>query len=180
MDGLGEKIKEFRQERGLTLKDLSARTGFSVSFLSQVERGLSSLSITSLQAIATALGVPIVQFFPPPASPNYARRTADHRPFRLDGSDIAYVSLSGNFHSRTLEPLLVTLPPGLRRQEPFGHPGEEFAYVLGGTLTLAVDGEEYELGPGDSIHFNSRSLHAFENRGSTSATVLWVLTPRIF
>lgn len=180
MDGLGQRIKEFRQARRLTLKELSARTGFSVSFLSQVERGLSSLSISSLQAIATALGEPMVRFFPAPVTPNYVHRPADHAPFRLDGSPITYVSLSGNFPSRTLEPLLVTLPPRLPRQEPFSHPGEEFAYVLSGELLLDIDGTPHRLAAGESIHFPSRSLHTFANPGAEPAVALWVVTPKIF
>ncbi|MDR5684441.1 MAG: XRE family transcriptional regulator [Armatimonadota bacterium] len=180
MDGLANRIRELRQEKGMTLKEVSERTGFSVSFLSQVERGLSSLSITSLQALAETLGVPIVEFFPAPPVRNYARRRHEHQPFQLDGSQIQYVSLSGNFPSRNLEPLLVTLPPRLQRQEPFGHPGEEFAYVLSGRMTIVVDGEAYDLGPGDSIHFSSRSLHTFENPTDEPTVAVWVLTPKIF
>ncbi|MDR5698007.1 MAG: cupin domain-containing protein, partial [Armatimonadota bacterium] len=81
---------------------------------------------------------------------------------------------------RNLEPLLVTLPPRLQRQEPFGHTGEEFAYVLSGRMTIVVDGEAYDLGPGDSIHFSSRSLHTFENPTDEPTVAVWVLTPKIF
>ncbi|NQD67646.1 helix-turn-helix transcriptional regulator, partial [Bacillus haikouensis] len=71
MDEIFKKIKDLRQERGLTLKDLSAKTDLSVSFLSQVERGSSSLAITSLKKIADAFEVPITQFFDSETNNNY-------------------------------------------------------------------------------------------------------------
>lgn len=180
MDRLGEKIKELRQQRNLTLRDLSDQTGFSISFLSQVERGLSSLSISSLRTLAQSLGIDLSVFFPPPVHGNYVTRTAAQQPFRLEGSDIDYVSLSGEFPARTLEPLLVTLPPNHRATEPFSHPGEEFGYIVTGDLTMLIDGNEYLLGPGDSIHFSSRTRHTWENRGEVPVVAVWIVTPKIF
>lgn len=180
MDRLGEQIKGLRRERNLTLRDLSRQTGLSISFLSQVERGHSSLSISSLHTIAESLGVHLSAFFPPPVPANYVTRRRQRRPLRLEGSPIGYASLSGEFPSRTFEPLLVTLPPKHPAVEPFAHPGEEFGYVLKGTLTMHIDDREYLLGSGDSIHFSSRIRHTWENRGRDPVVAVWVVTPRIF
>ncbi len=180
MERLGERIQELRRQRELTLRALSRQSGFSVSFLSQVERGLSSLSISSLRTIAGALGVDLSYFFPPPVHTNYVTRTTDRKPFRLEGSPIAYVSLGGSFPARTLEPLLVTIPPRYRASEPFAHPGEEFAYVLRGALTLWIDGKRHTLRPGDGIHFSARGRHTFENRGRLPVLAVWVTTPKLF
>jgi len=180
VDGLSERIKELRRQRSLTLRDLSRRTGFSISFLSQVERGLSSLSISSLRTIAEALGADLSYFFPPPVHDNYVTPKAARRPFRLEGSDIEYVSLGGSFPGRVLEPLLVTLPPGHRATEPFAHPGEEFGYVLKGRLTMLINGKEHVLQAGDTIHFSSRTRHSWENRGTSPVLAVWIVTPKIF
>lgn len=180
MDGLGERIKELRRQRSLTLRDLSRQAGFSISFLSQVERGLSSLSLSSLRTIAEALGVDLSHFFPPPVHGNYVTPKSARQPFRLEGSDIEYVSLGGPFPGRALEPLLVTLPPRHRATEPFTHPGEEFGYVLKGRLTMLIDGKEYVLQAGDSIHFSSRTRHSWKNRGTSPVLALWIVTPKMF
>ena len=76
------------------------------------------------------------------------------------------------------EPLLVTVRPNSDLEEPYRHEGEEFAYVIEGGLAFTVDGEEYRLGPGDSIHFLSGVPHAIRNDSDEPAKVLWVLTPR--
>lgn len=180
MEPLGERIKELRRQRSLTLRDLRARTGFSISFLSQVERGRSSLSISSLRAIGDALGVHLSYFFPPPPAADHAIRVRDRRPFRLEGSPIRYTRLSGDVLGGTLDPLIVTIPPRFRPPEPFAHPGEEFAYILKGTLTMRIDTKTYVLRPGDAIHFSARTRHTWENRGRRSVVALWVNTPKLF
>lgn len=179
MERLGERLKELRRQRDLTLRDLSHRTGFSISFLSQVERGLSSLSISSLRAIGDALGVHLSYFFPPPPAGNHATRVKDRRPFRLENSPIQYVRLSGDVTSQKLDPYLVTVPPRFRGPEAFAHPGEEFIYVLKGALTVWVGGTTYVLRPGDAIHFSSSTRHTWQNRGRTSAAAVWIVTPKL-
>ena len=182
MGNLGEKIKDLRTEKGLTLKELSNLTAFSISFLSLVERGQSSLSITSLAKIAEALGVTTSYFFPPPPAAAHVVRKGSRREFRLESSPIVYSLLSGNLPNRAIEPILVTLPPNATQAEakPYAHKGEEFAYILEGTLVLIIDGQEYLLEAGDSIHFDSGAPHLWENRTGFPVKALWVNTPKIF
>ncbi|GAB6933303.1 cupin domain-containing protein [Calditerricola satsumensis] len=180
MEEISRKIRELRQSKNMTLKELSERTGLSIGFLSQVERGSSSLAITSLQKIAEALEVPIVTFFQTEENPNYVVRVGERKPFRIEGSPANYVRLSGRFAGRALEPLLVELAPRQAQETPFSHPGEEFYFVLEGRITLVVDDTPYELSAGDSIHFPSTIPHAWRNDSDQPARVLCVLTPAIF
>jgi transcriptional regulator with XRE-family HTH domain len=180
MEEISRKIRELRIAKKMTLKELSDRTGLSIGFLSQVERGNSSLAITSLQKIAEAFGVPIVTFFQVEENPNYVVRAEERKPFRIEGSPATYVRLSGRFSGRLLEPLLVDLEPYQSQEIEFAHPGEEFYFVLEGKVTLMVDGETYQLRPGDSIHFPSSSTHSWRNESDQPARVLCVLTPAIF
>jgi len=180
MEEISRKIRELRQSKNMTLKELSERTGLSIGFLSQVERGNSSLAITSLQKIAKALEVPIVAFFQAEENPNYKVCAKDRKPFRIEGSSATYVRLSGRFPGRSLEPLLVELAPHQSQEMPFSHPGEEFYFVLEGRITLVVDDTPYELSAGDSIHFPSTIPHAWRNDSDQPARVLCVLTPAIF
>lgn len=180
MDEISNKIKDLRLQHSLTLKDISAKTGLSVSFLSQVERGTSSLAITSLKKIADALGVPITYFFESESNLNYLVRAKDQKHFQLKGSEFTYARLAGEFNGRSLEPLLVTLSPHQKKTQQFGHPGEEFYYVLKGAACFTIDGEEYFMRQGDSIHFPSSCKHTLENPLTEETILLCVLTPVIF
>ncbi|MBM7855064.1 transcriptional regulator with XRE-family HTH domain [Desulfohalotomaculum tongense] len=175
-----EKIRELRNQQNLTLKDLSEKTGLSVSFLSQVERGTSSLAITSLKKIADALNVPITIFFDSYQNKNFVVKAEEQKTFRIEGSSAKYTRLSGEFSGKVLEPLLVTLDPGKTHEAKFSHPGEEFFYVLEGAVIFNVDGQEYLLKKGDSIHYPSKLPHFWFNPLEQKAKILCVLTPVIF
>jgi len=175
MDNIHEKIRSIRNQQNLTLKDLSEKTGLSVSFLSQVERGTTSLAITSLKKIADALNTPITTFFESYSNQNFVVKKEEQKPFKIEGS-IA----GGEFHGRVLEPLMVVLEPGETSVNIFNHPGEEFFYVLDGAVIFNVDGKEYLVKAGDSIHYPSNLPHYWINPLQQKAKVISVLTPVIF
>src|SRR6266545_6385141 len=159
---IGATIRALRQERGLSLRDLSRLTGFSISFLSLVERGRSSLALTSLQKVATALGASVASFFPEVGRAREAHvphvvRAAGGASQLSTGSQRTYRILSGRSFTRVLEPLLVTVEPSDTIEEAYTHAGEEFAYILSGELRFVIDGVDHRLAAGDSIHFESRS-----------------------
>lgn len=177
---LAHQIRLIRNHQGLTLKELSVRTGLSVSFLSQVERGTSSPAISSLKKIADALEVPITSFFQPEHNTNYKTVKDQRRSFRIEGSPAKYIRLSGNFSSRSLESLLVVLDPGAK-DRIFQHSGEEVHYVLEGEVEYLIDNEEHHLTAGDSIHFPSDRPHTWHNPlKDETATIMCVVTPKIF
>ncbi len=182
---IGATIRALRQERGLSLRDLSRLTGFSISFLSLVERGRSSLALTSLQKVATALGASVGSFFP-----EVDRARGAHVPHVVrasggasqlsTGSQRTYRILSGRGFSRVLEPLLVTVEPSETIEEAYTHTGEEFAYILSGELRFVIDGVDHRLAAGDSIHFESTVPHSIHNDTDAPVEAVWVLTPRLF
>ena len=180
MKEVSTKIRELRIEKDLTLKEISEKTGLSVSFLSQVERASSSIAITSLKKIADALEVPITSFFEDFSNENFQVKKEEQKPFKLEGSSVTYTRLGGEFSGRSIEPMLVTFPPGPTPEKTFSHPGEEFYYLLEGELIFEVDGKEYVLKPSDSIHFPSTLSHSVKNPLEVDAKVLSVVTPVIF
>lgn len=179
MKDLAQQIRRMRKARGWTLEELSARSGLSVGFLSQLERGLNSPSISSLKAIADALGTSITNFFSIPTNVSTIIRAGDVKRFRIDGSGIVYSILSGPLDDKSIEPLLVELPPHYEGPPAFAHQGEEFGYVLEGALTMIIQEEEYQLNPGDSIHFIARVPHTWRNKGSKPVKAIWIVTPRL-
>lgn len=181
LDGLGRRIRQLREQQGLSLRDLAERTGYSASFLSQVERGTSSASISSLATIAETLGTPLADLFAAPERSTLVVRRDERMPFRIDHTDVTYERLAASMSQRMLEPVIVTLPPRFESQEGlYHHRGEEFGLVLSGRIVLTVDQQEYELGPGDSIHFKSEVPHSSgSNPYDEPVVMLWVATPTL-
>jgi transcriptional regulator with XRE-family HTH domain len=185
---VGARIRTLRKEQGLALRVVAARSGLSVGFLSQVERGLSSIALSSLHSVADALGVSLATLFeeraPEPklesGAPVFTMTRAVDRPRRTVSSGRHYELLSARAPGLVLEPMLVYIEPGGTREAAAPHPGEEFAYVLSGELTYEVAGTEYLLGPGDSLYLRSNEPHAFFNGGTETTVVVSVVTPRHF
>jgi transcriptional regulator with XRE-family HTH domain len=181
---LGARIRERRRARGLSLRDLAGLSGLSYSFLSLVERGQSSLTLSSLNKVASALEADVASFFSsdPVAEGHplpHVTRAQDNGAFAIEGAERTYKLLSGRAPERGLEPLLVSIAPTETMETPFAHEGEEFAYVLKGELVFVIGGVRYRLGPGDSIHLASTVPHAVQNDGDEVAESVWVLTRRL-
>ena len=164
------------------MQDLATASGLSASFLSLVERGLSTLALTSLFSVATALNVDVEELLPrirTRAMPH--ERMEVTRNYATDLVPIAigdreYRFLSAHIEGRILEPLLVSVKPTTHAELPYRHKGEEFAWVIKGELVYIVDGHEYLLRPGDSIHVISSVSHALRNDTDETAQALWVLS----
>lgn len=174
------KIKTLRKQQHLTLKDLSDRSGLSISFLSQVENGSTSLAIMSLKKIADALNVPIGQFFIAYEEHQYAVKSEDHQTFTIEGTPSKFIRISGDFPNRTMESMIVVLMPETEHGPSMTHPGEEFVYVLEGTVIVIIDDKEYSLKEGDSIHYPSTLPHYWKNPMKQKAKVLSTTSQRIF
>ncbi len=181
---LGPRLRRARQERQLSLAQLSFMTGFSPSFLSLVERGKSSLSLTSLQKLADGLGLSMATLLPERGSNGaLVHRAHESRAAIVLGKRrAAYELLSSGGNGLRLEPMMVTyqpLEPGEPEPAPYGHAGEEFCYVVEGELTFRIGSETFVLTPGDSIHIESSRPHICFTRGPNQVKALWVLTPRV-
>ncbi|HYF75400.1 MAG TPA: XRE family transcriptional regulator [Candidatus Nitrosocosmicus sp.] len=179
---IGEKINELRSSKGMTLKELGDKANLSVSFLSQAERGLTSITINSLKKIAEALDVDMNNFFTPPKShrPTIIR-SYEHEVIRIDESNLIYHNLGSEMPERQLDPVIVTILPSQATEEviPYEHQGEEFVYVLEGIFTIFLEDRQYELYPGDSIHISSTTPHNWANFTNKLVKILAVSTPSV-
>lgn len=173
---IGRQVQRLRKQRGLTLQQLGEAAGLSAAFLSQVEREVSSLSVSSLASIAKALDVSPSFFFDKPEPNGVAVRGYARAPFRMEHAEVVYARLGSSFAGRTMEPLFVTYPPGYVSEDS-AHAGEEFYYVLNGQLVVLLDGEEHKLNADDSIHFRSDRRHRLSNVADAPVHVIAVTTP---
>ena len=177
---VSKKIRECRHKKGMTLKELSELTGLSVSFLSQIERGRSSMTITSLKKISNALDVPMKVIVDVKEENDFLNTKATQRVLHFEKSYISYLRLSGKFQGRTLEGLILNMAPNYYDQEELMHEGEEFYYVMSGIATFIIEDKEYTVCEGEVIHYPSTLPHRTVNKQDTKLKMLCIATPAIF
>lgn len=178
---LGPRIRSLRQARHLTLRDVSERAGVSESFLSQVERDVTSPSIATVHRIARALDLSIAQLFAEDADTGRVVRREARRRVAYPGLKAVDEFLTSDVAGR-LQVILSTIEPGGGTgAEPYTHDSdEEVVIVLSGVLDLWVADEHYVLREGDAITYPSRLPHWNANQGDVAASVLFCLTPPSF
>ncbi len=180
---LGQRLRQSRRQRHLSIRDLAQKTGLSVGMVSQIERGLSTPSLRSLRLLANTLDVPISWFFPDSAQAQAERRyivRADQRR-RLKVPHTGFVQEVVNPpDAGAIEIYEIMLEPGASSgPETYSHAGEKAGLVLAGMLTIQLDSEEYVLEAGDSFRFPSTLSHRFANPSSAETRFIWiVLSPQ--
>ena len=176
---VGLTIHRLREERHLSLKELAARSGLAQSFLSQVERNLTSPSVASLRKVAQAFGIPLAALFQGPVAPEErVVRRAERRQLIHPERQWRDYLLTPNLTGKLQVILSVIEPGGGSGDEPYAHDSdEECVIVLRGHLEFWVGPDRYALEEGDSIVFESRIPHRNRNPGPGQAEVLWITTP---
>ncbi|CAB3678142.1 cupin domain-containing protein [Trinickia soli] len=177
---LGSKIRALRKRLQRTLDETATAAGISKPFLSQVERGLATPSITSLAGIARALGVTVQFFVETPTEAKSVRRADELQFFSFADSANLFARLTNVSGDRQLDAILVRLPAGQPPSEVTTHAGEEFLYVLRGEITLNLEGTTFVLHAGDSAHYESTVPHGWANTANDETVLVWVGTPRLF
>lgn len=178
---LGARIRGLRRARRLTLRQLAEHAGVTESFLSQVERGVASPSIASVQRVARGLGLSVAQLFSEGGTVGRVVRRGGRRRIAYPGLRAVDEFLTPPTASR-LQVILSTIEPGGGTgDEPYTHDSdEEVVVVLEGELELWVGDEHHRLEAGDSITYSSRLPHWNVNRGGRPAVVLFCITPPSF
>jgi transcriptional regulator with XRE-family HTH domain len=174
---VGDRVRDLRLNMGMSVRRLAASTGFSPSFISQVENGQASPSISSMEHIADALGVTLGEFFASATASegDLIVRVAERQKLGSGWSHGHVESLSAMTEGRQLEPVLITLDHGGRSgKHPYAHSTEEFALVLGGKVTLTLGPEEHVLRRGDAVTLRPGELRLWENRAAAQARFLLV------
>ena len=175
---IGQKIRHLRMRKGLTLEELASRSELTKGFLSQLERNLTSPSIDSLNDILEALGTNLAEFFQEEKAEQFLFREPD---FFVDERETCTIHwIVPNTQKNQMEPILLTLPQGGESFEVAPHSGEEFGYVIDGTVLLEHDGQKSVLRKGETFYLHGHTFHTLKNERKTTARVLWVSTPPLF
>lgn len=175
---IGEKIRDLRNRNGLTQEELADRAELSKGFISQLERNLTSPSISTLQDLLQCLGSSLSEFFQEDSDDQIVFSQDDY--FEKQDSDLNNLIqwIIPNAQKNQMEPILLTLQPGGSTYPDNPHEGEEFGYVLNGTVTIHIGNKTYTAKKGESFYFRPEKTHYLKSvRG---AKLLWVTTPPSF
>jgi len=176
---LGERLRLRRKELKLSMKEVAISSGLSIGFISQVERGLTSPSLTSLTAIANFLRSDVTNFLSQPKSKSSITRNEERDVYTINKNGLQYERLSDSFPGHTLNSVIIHEMPG-HRSESISHEGEEFFFILEGAITIYIDGVVNILEAGDSLHFDSSRSHSAWNHTNKVTSVLHVCTMNVF
>jgi len=180
---VGVNIKRLREDQDLTLRALAKKLRLSASFLSQVESGKASPSLSTLKSIADALSTTIGNLIgeAQKLEDNPVVRSSERKHVQEAGRGINLYLLTSRDPNKQMEPLLFKLKEGATSGErSYKHFGQEFVMVLRGVIEVTLNDMLYVLKKGDSIYFNSNVPHSFKNIGKEEAEAVWVVTPPTF
>lgn len=169
---LGRRIRNRRQMMSMTLQELSNACGVSVSYISQVERDNAVPTLGTLAEIAAALDVGIDFFIASPRQADSVTRAGARHRFSVAGNSVLYEAIGAEFPGHELTSFVLNVPPGYS-SETVQHFGEEIIFVLEGKILQTVDGQEFLLQAGDSMHYLGQHPHSYSNPGDVMARLLW-------
>lgn len=176
---IGKKIKELRTLKGLTQEELADRAELSKGFISQLERDLTSPSITTLVDILQCLGTDLKDFFNEESDEQIVFGSDDY----FEKQDIELKNkiewIIPNAQKNEMEPIRLTLEPFGSTYPDNPHEGEEFGYVLSGSIKIYLGQKIYKAKKGESFYFTPNSRHYIE-AGKAGAVIIWVSSPPSF
>jgi transcriptional regulator with XRE-family HTH domain len=176
----GEKIREVRERRSLTLREVAEKAGVSESLVSQIERNRVSPAIDTLLALADALDLDLEYLFSDYRRERSVRimRREERLTFARPGVFYERLAHLEGESREGIEAYTITLEPGAKTGgREYGHPGWELGIVQEGRAELTVGNRSYRLAPGDSASFMADSPHVLANTGIRPLRVFWIITP---
>jgi transcriptional regulator with XRE-family HTH domain len=169
---LGNKIRALRRRRGLTVQGLATACGLSKGFISQVENGRTSPSLSTLSDLARCLGVPAAYLFSTGEPGAFVTRA--HGNGHQDGAaQSSHAVALSDRPQRTFDLYMVDIQPGESIQgQPLDDTSEQAAHVLNGFVRVAYGPDQLDLGPGDTGHWDACQGLAISNLGAEPARVV--------
>lgn len=175
---IGAKLKELRTLKGLTQEELADRAELSKGFISQLERYLTSPSIATLMDILQCLGTTIGEFFNETPEEQIVFGKNDY--FTKEDTELKNEIkwIIPNAQKNIMEPIHLVLSPGGFTYPDTPHEGEEFGYVLQGSISIHLGNRTYKAKKGESFYYTSDKTHYLSSR--SGASIIWVSSPPSF
>ncbi|NSZ14033.1 helix-turn-helix domain-containing protein [Agrobacterium fabrum] len=180
---IGHEVRAYRKKLGITVTDLASATGVSVGMLSKIENGNISPSLTTLQTLSKALGVPITAFFrgfEEPRSATFVKAgqgvNIERRGTRAGHQYSLLGHIDNNTSGVTVEPYLITLTTDSDVFPTFQHEGMEFLYMLEGEVVYRHGEQLFTMQAGDSLFFDADAPHGPEELVKLPARYLSIIS----
>ena len=174
---IGIKIKDLRNKCSLTQEELANRCDLTKGYISQLENDLTSPSISTLTDILTALGTNLKEFFNDDEE-QIVFTKEDYFVKETEKDTITW--LVPNSQKNEMEPILFTLEAGCQSDVDYPHEGEEFGYVLKGSVTVCYGKKSVKCKTGETFYFPTDKDHYLINHGKKQAVIIWVTSPPNF
>lgn len=177
---IGNKLKRLRIKNNLTQEELADRCELSKGFISQIERDLASPSISTLFDLLQCLGTDLKTFFNDEVDDEVVFGEEDV--FVKENKEQKNIInwIVPNSQKNDMEPIIIELESGGMSNVDIPHDGEEFGYVMSGSVSLYIGNKEYKVKKGESFYFKATQQHYIINKNKTKAIVLWICTPPNF
>lgn len=177
---IGNRMKELRIQYGLTQQELADRSELSKGYISQLERNLTSPSIGTLLDIIQCLGTTPAEFFTDEEPEQIVFKKEDYFEKEDEEAKSCIEWVVPNAQKNSMEPLRLTLDPGGVSPIHEPHEGEEFGYVLKGSVKIYHGLRSFVVRQGESFYFKSEKKHYIEAYGGRQASLIWVAAPPSF
>lgn len=177
---IGKRMKELRIQYGLTQQELADRSELTKGFISQLERNQNTPSVGTLLDIIQCLGTTPAEFFTDEEPEQIVFKPDDYFEKIDDEKKHMVEWVIPNAQKDAMEPVRFTLKPGGASDVHLPHEGEEFGYVLKGSIRVNYGGRAYTVRAGESFYFHCGKKHFLENTGSRDAVLIWISTPPSF
>lgn len=190
LEGLGDRLREERSKAGISQRELARRLGLSASLISQLESGLSKPSVGTLYSIVTELGVSLDQVIRGEEFQDQRTHETTERPSPLVhagerqaidlDSGVRWEELTAGKEEGVdfLHAIYEVGGASTPDESLMRHHGREYGYIMSGQLGIQIGFQNYELGPGDSIAFDSTTPHRLYNRGDEPVHAIWFVVGR--
>ena len=174
---VGERLRELREARNISMRALAARSGLSANALSMIERGKASPSVSTLYKLAEALGVSITSFFGSDTQRQQVVFLKGDERTRISFRRGVFEGLGGEQFVGRVEPFMLTLENSANSgPRTMSHTGHEFVFCLRGELEYQVERQVFQLQAGDSLLFAAHLKHKWRNTGGKVATALIIIS----
>ncbi len=175
---IGNKIKQLRLQCDLTQEELANRCELTKGYISQLENELTSPSIATLCDILSALGTNLKDFFGDEVEEKIVFKEQEF--IEKETPQYTLNWLVPNSQKNEMEPVFVELMPKKSTEPDVPHEGEEFGFVLSGTVIIHLGTKKYKANKGESFYYSASKEHYIENNTDRVAKFIWVATPPTF